>query len=313
MSTFLSCDWGSSRLRLRLVENETGEIYAEHRSDTGIADTWRPGSRPQDRKRIEFIFTNPDWLKPSAQLPVEIDAGLPIILSGMASSSIGLTELPYQPFPFLWDMKQLLVKKINGEEKFKHPLYLVSGFKTDDDIMRGEETLLLGFDIRDDDEQIFIFPGTHSKHVFVKKKTAFDFRTYMTGELFNLLAVHSILKTAVVRGEDEKSFAEGFMAAMDGNLLHDIFTIRSRHLLQKVNPVSNFQWLSGLLVGTELKDLADTHCPVNLVCGEHLKAAYLLGLKLQDKNRTINYWPEDLMLIKGQSKIAEHYFKKTAI
>lgn len=313
MSTFLSCDWGSSRLRLRLVENETGEIYAEHRSDTGIADTWRlwlAAARPEV-DRIHFYKSK--LAEAIGQLPVEIDAGLPIILSGMASSSIGLTELPYQPFPFLWDMKQLLVNKINGEEKFKHPLYLVSGFKTDDDIMRGEETLLLGFDIRDDDEQIFIFPGTHSKHVFVKKKTAFDFRTYMTGELFNLLAVHSILKTAVVRGEDEKSFAEGFMAAMDGNLLHDIFTIRSRHLLQKVNPVSNFQWLSGLLVGTELKDLADTHCPVNLVCGEQLKAAYLLGLKLQDKNRTINYWPEDLLLIKGQSKIAEHYFKKTAI
>ena len=308
MSKFLSCDWGTSSLRLRLVDAGTREICAEYRSDTGIAETWRAWleyAKPQ-AERIHFYQSR--LAEAIAQLPVATDAALPVLLSGMASSSIGLAELPYQPFPFRWDMKQLLVNRITGGEKFTHPLYLVSGFKTDEDVMRGEETMLLGMDVPDDDEQIIIFPGTHSKHVFVKKKTGIDFRSYMTGELFNWLAGQSILKSAVAKGEDKKSFAEGFMAAEDGNLLHELFTIRSRHLLQQTDPVGNYQWLSGLLIGTELKDLETMDCPVTVVCSEHLKDAYMLGLELQNKDRKTGYWPDELMLIKGHCKMAVHYF-----
>jgi 2-keto-3-deoxy-galactonokinase len=95
---------------------------------------------------------------------------------------------------------------------------------------------------------------------------------------------------------------------MNGNLLHDAFGIRSRYLLQQTDPVSNFQRLSGLIIGAELKELANTDCPVSLVCNEHLKTAYLLGLELQDKKRKIHFFPEERLLINGQCKIAEYYF-----
>lgn len=36
MSRFISCDWGTSRLRLRLVESESCRILAEHATDEGI-------------------------------------------------------------------------------------------------------------------------------------------------------------------------------------------------------------------------------------------------------------------------------------
>jgi 2-dehydro-3-deoxygalactonokinase len=308
MSKFLSCDWGTSSFRLRLVETDTGEVCSETKSDMGIAETWQQWlnmARPES-ERIHFYTGKLG--EAIGQLPVRIDADIPVILSGMASSSIGLVELPYQQFPFHLDLKQMFIQKINGVENFKHPLYLVSGFKTDDDVMRGEETMLLGFDLMDDDEKVFIFPGTHSKHVSVKQKTAIDFRTYMTGELFNLLVEKSILRTAISMGKNETSFAEGFYESMDGNLLHKIFKVRSRQLLQHADPVSNYQWLSGLLIGTELKDLSGTDYPVYLVCGERLKDAYILGLELLDKNRKLFYIPDETLLIKGHRKIAEYYF-----
>jgi 2-dehydro-3-deoxygalactonokinase len=307
MSLFISGDWGTSVLRLRLVNAGSREIYAEHRSDLGIAETWNLwlSSAKHESERIQFyISTLTDAI---SKFSFDVDYRLPIVLSGMASSSIGLAELPYQAFPFNWDPQQFLVQKIKGGEKFKHELYLVSGFKTDNDVMRGEETMLLGLEIPED-EQIVIFPGTHSKHVHVKKKTGIDFKTYMTGELFNLLAGQSILKTAVSPGDDEKSFKEGFMEGMNGNLLHDVFGIRSRYLLHRTDPVSNFQRLSGLIIGAELKELANTDCPVSLVCNEHLKTAYLRGLELQDIKRKIHFWPEERLLINGQCKIVEYYF-----
>jgi 2-dehydro-3-deoxygalactonokinase len=246
-------------------------------------------------------------------MPEWVDQNLPVILSGMASSSIGLTELPYQRFPFVWDPEQLLVQKMDADDACKHDIYLISGFRTDDDIMRGEETMLLGFDPTDDEEKLFIFPGTHSKHVRVKRKSAIDIRTYMTGELFNLLVEKSILRSAVRMGTDEKSFAEGFAEGFKGNLLHKVFKVRTRQLLQQSDPLSNYQWLSGLLIGTELGDLKGGNCPIYLASNKYLKEPYLRALRLLDNKREIICLDADELLIKGHCKIAAHYFLKTAI
>ncbi len=308
MSKFLSCDWGTSSFRLRLVETETGEVCGESKSDMGIAQTWQQWSNTARPESERIHFYTEKLGEAIGQLPARIDVDIPLILSGMASSSIGLAELPYQQFPFHWDLKQMLIRKITGVEKFGHPLYLVSGFSTGDDVMRGEETMLLGFDLMDDNEKVFIFPGTHSKHVLVKQKTAIDFKTYMTGELFNLLVEKSILRTAFSIGKDETSFAEGFYESRNANLLHKVFKIRSRQLLLHANPVSNYQWLSGFLIGMELRDLSGADYPVYLVCGETLRDAYELGLELLNKNRKLYYIPDDVLLIKGHCKIAKHYF-----
>ncbi|HMC86855.1 MAG TPA: 2-dehydro-3-deoxygalactonokinase [Chitinophagaceae bacterium] len=307
MDTFISCDWGTSTFRLRLVNAIKKEIYCEVTSEEGIAETyqqWLATGSPE-AERINFYRRK---LSVSiSQLSGAIDKDMPVILSGMASSSIGLTELPYQEFPFTWDYSRLAVKKIDGDEKFSHTLYLLSGFRTDDDVMRGEESLLLGCDVADEDEKIFIFPGTHSKHVFVKNKTGLGFKTYMTGEIFGLLVEKSILHNSVIKGIDEKSFTEGFKAGLEGNILHHVFMVRTRQLLHQANLISNYQFLSGLLIGTELKDLKGKDCPVYLVCGEHLKQLYMTGLKLLDANNKVSYLNADDMLIKGHCKIADHY------
>ena len=69
--------------------------------------------------------------------------------------------------------------------------------------MRGEETQLIGLikllalsghpmpDAR------CIFPGTHSKHLHIQQGTLIRFDTYMTGELFDVMRRHSILRDSV--------------------------------------------------------------------------------------------------------------------
>ena len=206
MKRFLSCDWGTSTFRLRLVDSVKKEICAELKTNDGIADIhqqWLNAERPET-ERIDFYRGK--LSEAFSRISGEVEKNMPVILSGMASSSIGLTELPYKEFPFNWDLTLFPVKKINADENFSHPLYLVSGFRTDHDVMRGEESLLLGCDIIDNDEKIFIFPGTHSKHVMVKNKSGVHFKTYMTGEIFNLLAGKSILRHAVKKGQTKSLF-----------------------------------------------------------------------------------------------------------
>ena len=309
MDKFLSCDWGTSTFRLRLVNAVKREATAELKTNDGIAEIhqqWLAAGRPEV-ERIDFFRRKLD--DAINRLSGDFAKNIPVILSGMASSSIGLTELPYQEFPFSWDLAKFPVRKINENEKFSHPLYLVSGFKTDQDVMRGEESLLLGCDIPDNEEKIFIFPGTHSKHVFVKNKSGVDFRTYMTGEIFKLLAEKSILRHAVKKGVDEKSFSDGFKAGLDGNLLHHAFMVRTRQLLHHANPVNGYQFLSGLLIGAELGQLKGTHCPVYVVSSEHVKQAYLTGLELMDLGSEIFYLNADEILLRAHCKIADQFFK----
>jgi 2-dehydro-3-deoxygalactonokinase len=311
MDGFLSCDWGTSTFRLRLADAVDRKSYHELKTNEGIADThqqWLAACRPE-AERIDFYRGK--LAVAIGRLPVDIVKNMPVILSGMASSSIGLEELPYQEFPFSWDLAQFPVKKINEDEKFSHPLYLVSGFKTDQDVMRGEESLLLGCDIEDDNEKIFIFPGTHSKHVFVKNKSGVHFKTYMTGEIFNLLAEKSILRHAIKKGIDEKSFSDGFKSGLEDNLLHHAFMVRTRQLLQHASPVSGYQFLSGLLIGAELAQLKGTHCALYIVCSEPLKQAYLTGLKLMESDREIFYLNADEMLLSAHYKISDYFFKYT--
>ena len=44
---------------------------------------------------------------------------------------------------------------------------------------------------------VLILPGTHSKHIYVRQESVIDFRTVMTGELFDVLGRNSLLRASV--------------------------------------------------------------------------------------------------------------------
>ncbi len=65
--------------------------------------------------------------------------------------------------------------------------------------MRGEETQLLGV-TESDFTGLVCIPGTHSKWIKIEGGRVVEFSTYMTGELFSVIAQHSILAHAVEAG-----------------------------------------------------------------------------------------------------------------
>lgn len=142
--------------------------------------------------------------------------------------------------------------------------------------MRGEETQLIGCisELKNEvDRQIFILPGTHSKHITVKNRQVTSFKTYMTGELFSLLSKNSVLSTAIEKAitSDFKSFKEGVKHSTKSNLLHSIFRVRTNHLFEIHTKKENFNYLSGLLIGTELLDLLKTTAKIYHYCPTKIK------------------------------------------
>ncbi len=164
----LCCDWGTSSFRLRLVNKENQQILGEVASPDGIASTfnaWNAQTKTSGIARKPFFQEQlrHQIMALATQLHLNLEA-TPLVLSGMASSSLGLEELPYAELPFAVDGSQAGVRYLESQPDFPYDLLLISGIRTEGDVMRGEETQLVGLihlmDIAGSTgESIFVFPG----------------------------------------------------------------------------------------------------------------------------------------------------------
>jgi 2-dehydro-3-deoxygalactonokinase len=284
-SYFLGCDWGTSSFRLKLLEWDSGKTLAEISNAEGIKKLYKQWSEYQGPlNRIDFYqsFLKDQISELSKQTEKDL-ASLPLVLSGMASSSIGMKELSYTQLPISLSKPKLNVEFIKKTHEFSHDIYLISGVCSSKDVMRGEETQLLGLASKLDIEiGCFLLAGTHSKHIFVKENSITAFKTYMTGELFDLISSESILSNSVEKGKElnpGQSFRKGIKRSQEENLLHSLFTIRANDLLNSSEPTDNYDFLSGLLIGTELKELCIAQ-PENIVIwgGSRLTLYYKTAL-----------------------------------
>jgi 2-keto-3-deoxy-galactonokinase len=202
----LCCDWGTTSFRLQLVEADTLQIRAKTTEGEGILKTfraWTASGRPE-QDRLAFylaaIHERIASLERDAGFPL---SGVPLIISGMASASVGICDIAYRKLPLAVDGSDLEVLTMPASPEFPYPLAIVSGGCTDADVMRGEETLVVGA-LADhtvgDEAWLVILPGTHSKHVSIRQGRAVNVATYMTGEFFALLSQQSILAQTVEAG-----------------------------------------------------------------------------------------------------------------
>lgn len=320
MKYFLSCDWGTSALRIRLAEAGTGMILAEIQSKQGIAETyrlWQQSNENSNEKIPLFLGVLKSHIAQSAE-----KAGVPIrnsrlIISGMASASIGMIELPYASVPLPVDGSGLNTLIIRETTEFPHTICVIPGLRCRTDVMRGEETQLIGC-INPSafvKNEVFIFPGTHSKHIVVQNNQITNFTTYMTGEFFALLSQKSILAGNVYAGGEDgnaevvpESFFGGLAESTKSSLLHSAFTTRVNHLSGVYNKAEGFYYLSGLVIGNEINELKHTSAGIiNLVCDLKLWNLYKLALEKLLPGRNLNIYPPNFTgqaTVNGQIKIS---------
>ena len=312
MNTFISCDWGTSAFRLRLVDANAKKVLATIKNEQGIAAVYNDWSNNHPEvDRLQF-YSNilADGVQALAQECKRVLEDVTIVISGMASSSIGIMELPYKVLPFCLDGSGVLTEMIPSLPHFQHQLLFISGAKTNEDVMRGEETKLLGCNVEDKPEsQLLILPGTHTKHVTVEAGKVTHFKTYMTGELFNLLSTKSVLAASVEKeattgtNDNKEYFLKGIREAQNNNVLNSTFHVRTFKLFNYHSAQQNYQYLSGLLIGSELKDLLTTtyNCVILVATGvlAPLYREALQALEMEVK-REID---ADEALIAGQCKM----------
>ncbi|TBN42718.1 2-dehydro-3-deoxygalactonokinase [Paracoccus subflavus] len=236
MTALIGIDWGTTSFRAWRM-GPGGEVLETVSDGPGIlAAGALPGGFAQAlRDRIG------GWLD-----------GAPVIASGMITSRNGWVETPYLPLP-------LDANALAAGLTLHDGIHFVTGAVSDPDgpapdVMRGEETEIIGHLAAGGGEGLFVLPGTHSKWARAEGGRLVAFRTVMTGEVFAALRDHTILGRLIQPGPDSQSaFRRGVQAGrQDGALLGRIFSARTLALMDRLAPDQIADYLSGLLIGDEV-------------------------------------------------------------
>ncbi|WP_017260006.1 2-dehydro-3-deoxygalactonokinase [Pedobacter arcticus] len=277
-SYLLCCDWGTSSLRLQLVDIISSKTVATSNAEDGVSKVFNEWKETSEVERLPFyqsrLKIHIDNISSAINLSLK---SVPLVISGMASSSIGMVELPYSVLPFDLSGEKAGICVIEESEIFPHSILLVSGVQSNIDVMRGEETQFIGLEqiIQSLDgisNSLLIMTGTHSKHIRVIDGKMVDFNTYMTGELFSVLQKNSLLKQAIemptgdLTLDDFDAFSYGIQKSASFNLLKNLFSVRTGELFQHRNKRQNYFYLSGLLIGTELRSVLNGNWEKIILC-----------------------------------------------
>lgn len=237
-------DWVTSSFRLWLLA-EDGAVLGERRSEDGMV---RAAAGDGFAALLERHLG-------------ELGAGaeLPVIVCGMAGARQGWREAGYLDTPCDVDEIMRGALTVDG-----HPrdVRILPGIAQREaaapDVLRGEETQLLGLAADGMRSGVVCMPGTHSKWVTLENGKVTGFSSFLTGELFAVLAQHSILSVAV---DGSPALAPGDAAFLDAaksvqddpqSFSNLLFQIRAGQLLGFSPATEGAARLSGLCIGLEL-------------------------------------------------------------
>jgi 2-dehydro-3-deoxygalactonokinase len=265
---FAAVDWGTSSFRLWLV-SDNGAVLTERRSGDGMTAAREKG----------FAATLDAHLA-----ALDAPAGLPAVVCGMAGARQGWVEANYLDVPA--SLEEIVSRAVSPDDTDRR-VFILPGLaqrrKGHADVIRGEETQLMGAVANrpETGAGLYCMPGTHSKWVRFESAKVSGFSTFMTGELFDLVARRSILAHSISEAAvdpQRPSFAEAVRSGHDETerLTASLFSIRGSQLLFGDPPETAADRLSGLLIGAELagggcKNAAE---PICLIASGRLAALY---------------------------------------
>jgi len=274
MAECVLVDWGVSSFRAWRVDAGSGEVLDSHCSDQGITKI--------DAPPAEFLR------KVLGGLVRRQTTDTPVIMAGMAGSSLGLMDVPFALCP------------VNAPGLFAQSRTLaLPGFQAwiiprvrdsrggHDDIVRGEETQIFGYLASNGSAGAvtFCLPGTHSKWVDSAGGNITGITTALTGELFACLH-NSILVIGAQQDNPEAFFAGLEHARRNPDLILSLFSTRTGVLFGALKTEHGASYLSGLLIGAEIAGILATRTierrvvviGADVLCQRYREALHCFGI-----------------------------------
>ncbi len=247
-TALIGVDWGTTSFRAYRIADD-GEVLEALEAALGIL-------RVSDRSfEKAFEVKLESWL--------DAEPSAPILIAGMITSRQGWIETDYLRCPA--GCEELAAVLARLETKRGRRLHFVTGLTTVDaagmpDVMRGEETQVVGAWADDRQSGLVVLPGTHSKWVLIEGGKIVRFATFMTGEVYGALKDHTILGRLMTGDvDDAAAFKRGVDDGFDndparGGLLRRLFGVRSHGLVGNMSGEVLSSYLSGLLIGSEIRE-----------------------------------------------------------
>ena len=262
----IAVDWGTSNFRAFLL-SAGGAVVARRSSPQGILRVGKGNFEQALRAEVGAWLANGENH---------------MLLCGMIGSRQGWVEAQYLGCPAgLLELANAVIKvPFSGAQ-----VRLVPGVKGSDaaglpEVMRGEETAAMG--VLDAGADLVCFPGTHSKWVQLSDRKIAAFTTSMTGEVYSALCKCTILERTMTSDDavDQAAFHAGVARSADsGGLLHHLFGVRTLVLMDQLREESSASYLSGLVIGHEVRATMPSAARVHLVGAAHLCSLYAQAIE----------------------------------
>lgn len=277
--SFALVDWGTTNLRVWLVDH-SGNVLGEESTADGMGTL----------SKAEFGAVLENLL-----LRLNAPDDLPAMICGMAGSRQGWVEAPYASIPVtLTDLAAQSVVFASHNRIIRILPGIARKERARPDVMRGEETQLLGLNISKGLQSgLVCLPGTHSKWATLEQGAVTDFVSVMTGELFALLCNQSILRHSTGNQTKVNPTDPAFLQNVQIGLsstggLGRLFSIRAASLVGDANAGQSTAALSGLLIGTEIRDasniLGHSNGDIHVVGSSSLSQLYQAALSIAGFN-----------------------------
>ena len=171
MSRWIAVDWGTSFFRAYLIENELVSDKIETSDGMKFIQ--------QNDFEKKFISLIEKWLIKGQVVEV--------LASGMLGARQGWMEAPYEKTPCNLNNINYVSPLVN-DDRFSLKIFSGVSQINPPDVIRGEETQVAGFFYKNlNFKGSVCLPGTHSKWIKVKNGLIEHFKTYMSGELFEVI------------------------------------------------------------------------------------------------------------------------------
>ena len=245
---WVAVDWGTSNLRAWGI-GTCGDVSFSLMSDQGMSKL-TPDAYPGVLGALL-----------SGNLPSK-RSQVDVLICGMAGAKQGWMEAPYLDAPA--DLETLVDRAVApAMPDARVSARILPGIcqraTNQEDVMRGEETQLLGLGtLWPGFKGVVCMPGTHSKWVQLTGRRVQRFTTAMTGELFEVLRTHSVLRhsfSGPIQGpQHDDGLQAGLMCGIEApqKLPVMLFKVRAGSLLTGRAADWCAGFLSGLLIGSEI-------------------------------------------------------------
>lgn len=289
MSNYIAIDGGTTNTRVMLLRDR--ELLDSIRLSIGA------------RKSIEGCELLKSEIKRAIQAllvrnGLDENAVTAILASGMITSEFGLCHLGHIPTPAGIRELHDAIQTVHMPEISSIPFSFIRGVRVDAqsfeglDVMRGEETELMG--ILDDayGECAYVLPGSHSKIIRVDAQGRIaDFRTMLTGEMIGALREQTILKDAVdltLSETDTEYLLQGYDSAVKMGINQALFKVRILKSFLGLDKTAVYSFFLGVVLSAEIEQILRMDVKTVVLGGKaQIKNAMADILKRRDTKRIV--------------------------